>query len=319
MAISVRNIVGVVMVTLLLPGSHAAEDDAVKGKPVPELIADLKSEDRDAAFAATTELGKRGKAAVPALTALIKDIDAPGRYRAVISLGGIRDPDTVLLLVACLRDQDRQVRGRAAYSLSLIGGQESRDALVGFLEKCMANPRTDYRNNLSKAAEALKELPDERAFPMLLQLVTTEGAMRSSAGRHAAIALGRIGDPRASEPLAQLLDASVTYDRSMDYIYLQAIATTKGKAAVPYLVRYLAQVAKRIERHAPLPQSQPNVGRGYRQRRHDKRVFSQARGCLEAVAGTRSEGETTAEVVDFWQRHLDSQYKASERKSGAIQ
>ena len=150
-----------VLAGALANGPATASDSSAK--TISRLTSELDSTDHDLAEAAKYELGKRGEAAVPALVALVKDRTAAARHRAVISLGLVKDPATVPVLIECLEDKDWQVRGRAAYALSQIGGDPARDALAAFLDRCVNEEA--YRVNLKKATESLKELPDPRALP----------------------------------------------------------------------------------------------------------------------------------------------------------
>lgn len=298
-----------------LPAANGAmREEAIKAKSIAGLVSDLKSNDREAADLAKNELGRRGKEAVPALAAVVKDMESPSRNLAVISLGIAKDPDTVPLLVQCLSDRDWHVRGRAAYSLSQIGGQDAKDAIVGFLKRCLENPADEV--NITKATEALSQLPDERALPLLLTVVNRDDLKRTYAGRYAVIALGRIGDPRASAPIARLLNVSASYDISDDYILLEAIKSTRGKEAVSYLVPYLAAVAKRIEQDPDPSENEKAlmVGAKGRQKAYDTMLFVRANECLVGIAQTKPEGRSVQEIVQFWKQYLDSQKEAPIQK-----
>jgi HEAT repeat protein len=271
-------------------------------KSIAELIGDLKGSDRELADAAMKELGTRGTVALPALVALVKDPSSPARDRAVISLGMIRNAGTTPFLIECLEDSDWQVRGRAAYALSQIGGQEARDALVKFLARCLK----DNGVNLTKAAESLKELPDARAFDSLMTIVQ-EAIVSGRRGHHvyyAAEALGKIGDPRASGPLARLLNPNVPYHSSKDYLYLEAIHKTGGKEALPHLLAYLGALIDKMKGRPerPAPTHNLPVGAENRQTAYEDRVYNQTVACLEAITGRKSEGATREEALEYWQR-----------------
>ncbi len=282
-------------------------------KSIPQLISDLKSGNRSVAESAKWELGKRGKAAVPALIALVKDRTSPGRDLAVISLGIVKDPGTVSFLIQCLGDEDWHVRGRAAYSLSQIGGKEAKDALVTFLDKCLKSDRI----NLTKATESLKELPDPRAFSSLLSIVrnVSKGKRKGYQVCYAAQALGKIGDPQASEALVKLLDPAVPYSESWDYIYLEAIRRTKGQNAVPGLVAYLEAIVKKMKGlpHDPVMKA---IGAESRQQAHNYRVYVQTLACLEAISAKKSKGGTREKVLKYWQDyHAELRRKGKTRES----
>ena len=271
-------------------------------KSIPQLIRDLRGHDAEAASAAKEELGKRGDAAVPALVALVNDRSARRRDVAVISLGMIKDPDTVPLLIQWLDDSDWRVRGRAAYALSQIDGDRAKDALVAFLDRCVK----DNTRDLTKAAESLKQLPDRRAFPSLLRVVqdALHGKRRGYAVYYAAEALGKIGDPRAAEPLVRLLDPKAPYSRSRDYLYLEAILRTKGQNALPGLVAYLEALVERMKDYPEAISPGPLLGKEARQRSYDSACYVKTIACLEAISGHNSAGSTRAEVLSYWQSYL---------------
>ena len=281
-------------------------------KPIDQLIRELQGDDGKAASAAKEALGGRGKEAVPALRAVVTNPTAKGRDLAVIALGMIHDPDTTPLLIDCLTDDDWRVRGRAAYALSQIGGDEAKAALVRHLDEVVEHYRA---REMAKAAESLKELPDPRAVPSLIRILgyAHQGRKVGYAPVHAARALGRIGDPRASGPIARLLDPSAPYSRSRDLTYLVAILRTRGKGAVSSLVSYLALVVEKMKgepqraplpippQGRPLPMLKPRLGADARQRNHDRLTYSLAVACLEAIAGQPSKGTTREEILRHWQ------------------
>lgn len=287
-------------------------------KSISELIRELQGGDHDLAQAAMYALADRGKPAVAALVAIVEDHDAPARNLAVISLGIAKHPDTVPLLIQCLDDANSEVRGRAAFALSQIGGDQARDALVAFLDKCLANE--DHSINLTKATESLKELPDARALPSLMRVTDEAGRAKKPgtrmpyAARYAAIALGKIGDPRAAKSLAALLDPSMTYDGSTDRFVLEAIHDTKGKDALGPLVAYLKAVVLKMKGQPELPadwtmnspvvqDALSGLGKGAesRQELHNTCVYVVTIACLETITGRKSQGSARKEVLEYWQ------------------
>jgi HEAT repeat protein len=294
------------LILAVLAVSAQAQTEA-SSKSIPELIVDLKSTDRDASDAARWELGKRGKAAVPELLGVISDVKSPGRWPAVIALGMTKDAEVVPELIRLLDDDRFEIRGAAAYGLSQTGGQDAKDALVIFLQRSFERDH----DTLNRATESLKELPDRRALPILIKIVRQAGDYRGrpSSVIYAAEALGKIGDPSAAEPLARLLDPSITYVNSQDYIFLDALTLTKGKEAEPDLIRYLSALTKRIKdqpwyKGKEDRDSNPfGPGAGPRQRWYDHEVFMKTVQALESVSGTSSKGATPSEIVEFWLAH----------------
>lgn len=87
-----------VMATLLLAGSAAAQNAAAKespvadGRPLKELIADLKAaapQTRNAAAYEIAGLGPAGAGAVPALIEALDDPEAVVRFPVTVALGEI--------------------------------------------------------------------------------------------------------------------------------------------------------------------------------------------------------------------------------------
>src|SRR5262245_34696556 len=99
------------------------------------LIDDLGSPDDRIAGEATSDLAAAGAAAVPALTAALRDPRVEVRRRAAMVLGQARPvlPATVDLLVAQLRDHDEGVREGALVGLG-AAAPDARGAL-GELER----------------------------------------------------------------------------------------------------------------------------------------------------------------------------------------
>ena len=288
--------------------NNAFTEDGVQPKSVHQLIDDLKGDDWGRIEFAKNELGKRGKTGAAALVAFVAEKTSPHRDVAVISLGCIRDPETLPFLIRCLDDQESNVRGRAAYAISQIGGDDAKSALVQFLERCLKNDKS----NLDKATESVKELPDGRAFPSLLAIVdaSLSGKSQGFALYYAVEALGKIGDARASGRIAKLLDTRIPYSESHDYLYLKAIQQTKGKDALPGLVAYLGVMLTKMEGHPEKKYSPADesllmgIGEKDRQSKYNYYVWGNAVACLETVSGEKSEGATRSQVLRFWQRYL---------------
>lgn len=288
------------------PSTQPATKPAAK--PIAQLIQDLTNSSLQES--AKNELGARGKPAVPALVEAIKSPDFAARDVAVISLGMIRDPETVPFLIQCLADRDWHVQGRAAYALSGIGGQQARDALVAFLKQCVANNSP----NLTKATEAMKELPDSRAFSTLLGIVQ-EAAGSDRGGfpvRYAAEALGKIGDSRASPVLVRLLRPETPYSTSWDYIYLEAIKQCKGREALPGLVKYLEALVDKMKKDsdpASGDSSMKPIGAYERQVGYNTSMYLLTIECLEAITSSQSQGTTREQSLKFWKEQAAQRAK----------
>ena len=115
---------------------------------------------RQRAVEALGGIGSAAKAAVPMLTALLKDNDAGVRGDAAFALRRIASrADTVSTLIALLKDKDAAVRWRAARSLGRIG-PTAKDAVPVLTELRWEDEDLDVRH---RAREALDQIePSDR-------------------------------------------------------------------------------------------------------------------------------------------------------------
>ncbi len=116
------------------------------------------------------------------------------RREAAEALGQRGGPAAVGALCAALADPEQSVREEAAQALGQVGAAEG----VGCLAKVLA--RGDLRTRLA-AVEALAAIGRAASGPMLAALPRTHGIVRDKL----AAGVGRVGDPRAVEPLRALL------------------------------------------------------------------------------------------------------------------
>jgi len=287
---------------------RAQDSSPVSTKGVEDLIVDLTGEDRDAADAARYELGKRGKAAIPALIVLAQDGKRENRVRSISVLGLLKEETARPLLIELLNDKDDWIRGNAAWSLSQMGGEDAKIALVQYLGKCVEQ---DTRE-LNRATEALSELPDERAVPFLLKIIDKKSKTFDGPSylEYPVAALGKLKTSAAAVPIAKLLDPSVSYDNSRDYFYLQALIAINSSESAPYLVRYLIGLEKRLKSNEWFlgeddSSYYSSIGAGNRQRESDRHNFGLAVKCLESITGIKSSGKTPVEILHFWKENPD--------------
>jgi HEAT repeat protein len=176
---------------------------------------------------------------------------SPHRIGAVEALGAIEDPIVVHLLLRALllphaskviRDtasgvlEDRG-EGSVAYALThaLKGQPEELFALRDprAIDVLLWALRADIHRE-ADAAELLGPLADPRAVQPLVDLLRTSGRAQLHARRKAAVALGQIGDSTALEPLVEALqfdDTAVRCDAAA------ALAQLGDEDAVPHLRR----------------------------------------------------------------------------------
>ena len=97
-------------------------------------IDQWKSDDWQAREQATKNLNKLGKPAVGPLITALKDEDADIRWRAAYELGEIKDSRAIEPLTQALKDEDRRVRYRATEALEKIGDKRAVEPLNSSLK-----------------------------------------------------------------------------------------------------------------------------------------------------------------------------------------
>ena len=188
---------------------------------------------------------------VPHLLELLQDESEYVRRGAVEVLNAVADTSAIKDLLGVLRDQDWWVRVRAADALGTIGGPAVVEAVLDLMQDEdpfirrsaveILNTTSDERtfdalvNAVAndpdwwvreRAIDALAQLGDARAVPVLLPLLSQDAEVARVAIR----ALATIGDPSAIYPLISLLQSS---DRGVIKEALQALSalTQEGQAA----------------------------------------------------------------------------------------
>jgi HEAT repeat protein len=163
---------------------------------------------------------------VRGLIRLLNHRDPDVQYEAAGALGDIRDPGAVEPLVTALKnDEISGVRWKAAEALSKIGAP-AVDALIGAL-------RHDDDDVRWKAAIALGEIGDPRSIDPLLILLCDEDRFVKS---HAAYALSMIGEP-AVDPLICALSEG---DGNLRWGAAIALGKIQNPRAIEPLIRALA-------------------------------------------------------------------------------
>jgi HEAT repeat protein len=186
---------------------------------VPALLGALKSEFYTVRARAAIALGQIGeKAAIPALFNTLKDPESDVRIAACLGLGCFKDPATFDELANLLLD-DPQIEVRQAAAKAL--GETKHAAAIPFLMEALRDSYWWYEREAaaSDLLTAIENMGAAAVEPLIEALRDREGAVR----RYAALLLGRIGDPRAIEPLGMAL-----YDLHHDV----------GKAAAEALARF---------------------------------------------------------------------------------
>jgi HEAT repeat protein len=194
-------------------------------RDVMGLIRLLKHRDLDVQYGAAEALGEIGDSgAVEPLIAALKNDEYGGvRWKAAEALSKIGAP-AVSALIGALRHHDDDVRWKASIALGEIGDPRAIDPLISLL--C-----DEDRFVKSHAALALGAIGEPAVNPLLRALREGDGNLRWGA----AIALGKIRDPRAIEPLIGALADKYENVRAESASSLAAM----GKPASGPLLRFL--------------------------------------------------------------------------------
>ena len=164
-------------------------------------LRDLTSDSPRARLDAADALGRVGEAikdeACPALRRALQHDDAELRYTAALSLGELRDRESVPALIDQVEgDGHPMPRQAAVIALGLIGDPRATSSLRRAL-------RSDSPDVRFQATSSLAQVDPEGAGKQLRRaLKDSDPEVRGSA----AAALGDLGDGRAADALAGLLD-----------------------------------------------------------------------------------------------------------------
>ncbi len=195
-------------------------------RAVEPLLAVLNDHESSVRATVAFALGKFGDPrAVEPLLSTLKDPETEVRARSASALGRIGDNKAFVHLQPLLNDKEGRVRRSAAFAVGKTGGHQAVALLIPLLED------TDWLVRES-AAVALGNLGDARAVPSLIALLNEEHFRLQEKARdalaeigeqsveqllkalesedpkirkNAAVALGKIGDSRAIEPLFMAL------------------------------------------------------------------------------------------------------------------
>ncbi|GAB4455650.1 MAG: hypothetical protein Kow0070_04290 [Anaerolineales bacterium] len=209
---------------------------------VPALLDALKGEFYTVRARAAVALGRIGEwTAVPALFNTLKDPESDVRIAACAGLGFFKDPSTFDEIANVLLDDPKiEVRQAAAKVL----GETRHPAAIPFLMEALRDPYWWYERETAAGdlLTAIETMGAAAVEPLIDALKDREGAVR----KYAAMLLGRIGDPRAIEPLGMAL-----YDLHHDVGKASAEALARfGAASFEVLVEALEHPEMWIRIHS---------------------------------------------------------------------
>ncbi|MCL4233783.1 MAG: HEAT repeat domain-containing protein [Deltaproteobacteria bacterium] len=196
-------------------------------KAVDPLIAQFKSADPYAATAAAHALTKIGDAAVPALVEASKSKTAAVRKYAGYALGRIGGGNALAAVSRLAKDEDPEIRARAAQSFGLLKDKAALIDLVTLLED-------RHRSVRLEAIRALSQMPDPKVVKPLIDWGLTDLDHQVSA--EAAGVMLQIGPP-AIDPLLATLDASPDHVRTRACLLLGELAAKSNDPMVTKQVR----------------------------------------------------------------------------------
>jgi HEAT repeat protein len=206
-----------------------------ESRNVQGLIYALQHKDPTVQYDAAEALGETGdeRAVEPLLAALKNDETGGVRWKAAEALSKLGTP-AVAGLISALQHDDDDVRWKAAIALGEIGDPQAIAPLINVL--C-----DNDRFVRSRAAYALSMIGEPAVDPLIHALREGDGNLRWGA----AIALGKIQNPRAIAPLIHALADKYENVRAESAAALAAI----GKPALGPLLQVLkfSDGAVRIE------------------------------------------------------------------------
>lgn len=207
------------------------------------LMQALDDDDENVRHAAAAALGKTGDAqAVPSLVRCL-DEDFWVQYPAVVSLGQIRDPAATAHLVPLLDDE--MLRQPVVEAMGEIGDYAAVEPLSALLRSSDLSHRNDVIAALVQIQSTLEQqaAPDRNCLPSIRQSLQTHDLVDHLLGsledpklevkKNAVIALGWLREPRATEPLVDLLG-----DFELEEFAVGSLAAI-GDQALPALTQAL--------------------------------------------------------------------------------
>lgn len=225
------------------------------------LIDKLNDTDKKIRKAAIDVLASFGKSATAPLINSLKYAQGKEFKKNIIkTLGKIKDPASLYLVMQALYDSFSVVRNAAIDAIVAMGDEKTVDKLIEILSVNRASidnlldeaQNHPFEHVRIRAIRALGELRDSRAVEVLKKILKEEenhiiveevenalakiglGAWR----RRAAItALGRLGNPKALEPLIERLK---DYNRDVRIDAVKALGSLKDKRAVEPILECLS-------------------------------------------------------------------------------
>lgn len=211
-------------------------------RAVPGLLEALQGEFYTVRARAALALGKIGDArAIQPLLAALKDQEDEVRKAACLALGFFKEPSTFDDITNVLLDDPKiEVRQAAAKAL----GNTGHPAALPYLMEALHDSYWWYEREYAAGdlLAAIEKMGTAAVDPLVESLRDKEGTVR----KFAATLLGRLGDPRAIEPLGMAL-----YDLHHEVGRVSAESLARfGSPALEILVQALSHPEMWIRIHA---------------------------------------------------------------------
>jgi HEAT repeat protein len=209
---------------------------------VPALMDALQGEYFTVRSRAALALGKIGdRNALPLLLGVLKDPEDEVRIAACLALGLFKEPSTFDAITNVLLD-DPQIEVRQAAAKAL--GNTEDPAALPYLMEALHDSYWWFEREYAAVdlLQAIEKMRDAAVDPLIKVLGEKEGTVR----KFAANLLGKLGDPRAIEPLGMTL-----YDLHHDVGRASAESLAKfGAPAVDVLIEALSHPEMWIRIHS---------------------------------------------------------------------
>lgn len=135
------------------------------------------------------------------------------------------DPNVVRQIISELRDVSKEKRRTAVMKLGMLGGEEAVRTLMRVVE----NHHEDLIVR-GRAAIMLGKLGDPRAVEPLIRALDAPGYQTPL---YAAQSLGKLGDPRAIEPLLRVIESHNDKTREAAQEALEKLGYSAEKVSEP--------------------------------------------------------------------------------------
>jgi HEAT repeat protein len=201
------------------------------------LIKSLSSPDGSKRQEAAEKLAGAGKDAVSPLIEALTDTHPGVRAGAAYALGKIGDLQAVSPLIDLLQDPNENVRSITASALGRLGDPRAGVPLSKILNDSYADARLMASGSLANMAKALQVKGETKPVSPLIEALDDQD---KRIRLNAVIALARIGDRRAVQPLMNLMLRQEDYD--VQTAAIAGLGDLGSPMAVPLLVKILEEV-----------------------------------------------------------------------------